>query len=183
MAKDKAFLELGGEPLIARAVELAHEVAPDVKIVGPPKKFAAFGSVIRDVYRHRGPLGGIHAALMQSEAELNLMLAVDLPFIPVRFLEYLLARAESSNAIVTVPSLGGYFQPLCAVYRRQFLTAAERALAEGRNKIDQLFSEVSLCVVSQKDMAGAGFKSSIFRNLNTPEDWKQAIHDFVPDFH
>jgi molybdopterin-guanine dinucleotide biosynthesis protein A len=183
MGTDKAFLELAGKPLIARAVELAHEVADDVKIVGEPEKFAAYGAVVADVYSDRGPLGGIHAALTKSEAELNLMLAVDLPFIPARFLKYLLTRAESSNATVTVPSLTGYFQPLCAVYRKSFLIPAERALANGRNKIDQLFREVSLCAVSEEDMVASGFNSPIFRNPNTPEDWEQAIRDFAAEPH
>jgi len=183
MGTDKAFLELAGKPLVARAVELAHELAVDVKIVGEPEKFAAYGAVVKDIYHDRGPLGGIHAALTESEAELNLMLAVDLPFIPARFLNYLLTRADSSNATVTAPFLAGYFQPLCAVYRKQFLTAAEQALTKGRNKIDQLFSEVSLCTISEEDMALNGFNPLIFSNLNTPEDWAQAIHDFAAEPH
>ena len=88
MGADKAFLELAGKPLIARAVELAQEAVPDVTIVGDPRKFAAYGTVIEDVYCDRGPLGGIHAALTNSLAEWNLILAVDLPFIPARFLKY-----------------------------------------------------------------------------------------------
>src|ERR1700759_2142962 len=136
MGTDKAFLELAGKPLIVRAIELAHEVTPEVKIVGDPVKFAAFGPVIDDVYRDRGPLGGIHAALSSSQAEWNLILAVDTPFVTAEFLKYLLARAESSGATVTVPSVNGYFQPLCAVYRKAFLASAERALKAGKNKID-----------------------------------------------
>jgi molybdenum cofactor guanylyltransferase len=181
MGTDKALLQLAGKPLIVRAIELARDTVSDVKIVGSPGKFAAFGPAIEDIYHDRGPLGGIHAALRESEAELNLMLAVDLPFIPTPFLKYLLACAEASNATVTVPLLTGYFQPLCAVYRKEFSTPADRALAEGRNKIDQLFREVTLCTISEKDMAASGFNSSIFRNLNTPEDWEEAVHDFCPE--
>ena len=114
MGADKAFLELAGKPLIVRAVELAREAVPDVKIVGDPRKFAAFGRVIQDVYRNRGPLGGIHAALTNSAAEWNLILAVDLPFVPAQFLKYLLARAESSGATVTVPSARRIFSAACA---------------------------------------------------------------------
>lgn len=183
MGTDKAFLELAGRPLIVRAVELARDTAPDVKIVGDPGKFAAYGSVIEDAYRDRGPLGGIHAALTASEADLNVILAVDLPFIPAQFLKYLLGRAESSGTTVTVPSLTGYFQPLCAVYGKQFVTVAELALAEGRNKIDQLFPEVSLCIVSEEDLASNGFDSSIFRNVNTPEDWQETTRGFAADSH
>lgn len=181
MGADKAFLELAGKSLVIRALELARDTVPEVKIVGDPRKFGAFGPVIDDVYRDRGPLGGIHAALTNSQAERNLILAIDLPFIPVRFLEYLLTRAESSGATVTVPCMGGYFQPLCAVYRKQFLFSAEHALSEGKNKIDQLFREVSLCTISEGDMTTNGFDLSIFRNLNTPEEWQAARRDFGSD--
>jgi molybdopterin-guanine dinucleotide biosynthesis protein A len=181
MGADKAFLELAGKPLIVRAVELARETVPEVKIVGDPQKFGAFGPVIDDVYRNRGPLGGIHAALTSSEAEWNLILAVDVPFVPVQFLKYLLTRAESSGATVTVPSIGEYFQPLCAVYRKQFLSSAEQALSEGKNKIDQLFIDVSLCAISEDDMTMNGFDLSIFRNLNTPEEWQAARREFGSD--
>jgi molybdopterin-guanine dinucleotide biosynthesis protein A len=181
MRTDKAFLELAGKPLISLALELAREAATDVRIVGDSERFAAYGHVIGDVYRDRGPLGGIHAALTNSEAERNLMLAVDLPFLSAEFLKYLLARSESSNATVTVPSINGYFQPLCAVYRKQFLNVAGRALLESRNKIDALFPQVSLCVVSEEDIVANGFDLSMFRNLNTPEEWQGAMRDFAPD--
>jgi molybdopterin-guanine dinucleotide biosynthesis protein A len=124
-------------------------------------------------------LGGIHAALTNSIADWNLILAVDLPFIPAQFLKYLMARAESSGATVTVPSVGEYFQPLCAVYCKPFLSVANRALSEGKNKIDHLFREVSLCVVSEEDIAVNGFDASIFRNPNTPEEWQAAKVDFA----
>jgi molybdopterin-guanine dinucleotide biosynthesis protein A len=174
MGADKALLKLTGKPLIIHAFEVASEVVPDVKIVGDPLKFAAFGPVIDDVYRDRGPLGGIHAALSNSQAEWNLMLAVDTPFVTAQFLKYLLGRAESSGATVTVPSLGGYFQPLSGVYRKPFLSVAERALSRGKNKIDQLFREVTLCVVSEQELTANGFDASMFRNLNTPEEWQAA---------
>lgn len=179
MGADKAFLELAGKPLIVRAVEVARGAVPEVKIVGDRRKFAAFGPVIEDVYRDRGPLGGIHAALTGSAAEWNLILGVDLPFVPAQFLKYLLMRAESSGATVTVPSVGGHFQPLCAVYSKAFLLYAEHALSAGKNKIDQLFREVTLCSVSEEDLTANGFDASIFRNLNTPEEWQAARRDFA----
>ena len=179
MGADKALLKLTGKPLIVHAVEVAREAVPDVKIVGDPLKFAAFGPVINDVYRDRGPLGGIHAVLASSQAEWNLILAVDTPFVPAQFLEYLLARAESSGATVTVPSVAGYFQPLCGVYCKPFLSVADRALARSKNKIDQLFREVTLCVVSEEEMSADGFDASIFRNLNTPEEWQAAKINFA----
>jgi molybdopterin-guanine dinucleotide biosynthesis protein A len=179
MGSDKAFLDLAGRSLLSRALELARAVTPDVRVVGEPEKFATFGVVVNDVYSGRGPLGGIHAALVSSVTDWNLILAVDLPFLDLRFLHYLVAEAQSAGAVVTVPSDGGYLHPLCAVYRKRFCVTAERALAEGRNKLDALFSEVPVRILGEEELLAAGFNPSIFGNLNTPDDWEQAKRQFA----
>lgn len=174
MGKDKAFLELGGRTLLSRALELARSVAETVAIVGDGNKFFPLGRVLDDVYPGQGPLAGIHAALAGSDAALNLMLALDIPFIEKDFLRYLLSEASRGSAVVTVPKIGARWQPLCAVYRREFATPAEEALRRGKNKIDPLFAKVETRVIGEEEMARIDFPESMFRNLNTPEDWKKA---------
>jgi molybdopterin-guanine dinucleotide biosynthesis protein A len=178
MGSDKAFLELGGIPLIARVVELARNVTSDVRIIGDESRYAAFAPVVADAFYGRGPLGGIHAALRASESKWNLILAVDLPFLDVHLLKYLMTEAIASGATVTVPAMGNYFQPLCAVYQKQFAINAECALAEGRNKIDALFREVSLRTISEEELKAKGFSTSMFRNVNTPDEWETAKREF-----
>lgn len=174
MGQDKALLRLCGETLLERARRLAKSVTEDVRIVGDPAKFGAYGPVVEDIYPRRGPLGGIHAALMQTQTDLNLVLAVDTPFMEERFLDFLVSEARTGNAVVTVPRAGKYLHPLCAVYRREFVTASERALIRGQNKIDALFATVPTTVVEEEEMIRLGFRSEMFRNLNTPEEWQTA---------
>lgn len=173
MGSDKAFLKLGDETLVSRALQAASSMAGEVRIVGDARKFAAFGEVIEDVYRGLGPLGGIHAALSSSRTELNLVLAVDLPFVGREFLEYLLLRARESDAMVTVPRAGVGLQPLCAAYRRGFAEVAERSLRVGNNKIDSLFATVATCVIEEHELVRAGFSAETFRNLNTQRSWRK----------
>ncbi len=174
MGADKAFVTLDGRTLLARALELARAVTADVRIVGDAVKFAAFAPVVEDVFRECGPLGGIHAALRASTAELNLMLAVDLPFVTSELLRYLIARARGSDAIVTVARAGGGWQPLGAVYRREFANAAEKALRQGRYKIDTLFDPQRTQVIGEEELKDAGFSGEMFRNLNSPEELARA---------
>ena len=94
MGRDKAFLPFGEETLLSRSLRLARAVTESVSIVGDTKKFASFAPVVEDAYRDRGPLGGIHAALSTTSAEHNLIMAVDLPFLNLRFLQYLIAQAQ-----------------------------------------------------------------------------------------
>jgi molybdopterin-guanine dinucleotide biosynthesis protein A len=175
MGADKAFVEYGGRTLLARALDLARSVTPEVRIVGSAERFALFAPVVEDMFRDCGPLGGIHAALRASGTELNVMLAVDMPFVSWAFLQYLISQSGSApEAAVVVPRGNGNWQPLCAVYRREFAAAAEDALRAGRNRIDPLFSVVRTQVIAEEELEGAGFSPSIFRNLNTPEELSRA---------
>lgn len=178
MGTNKAFLDLAGKTLLQRALELAAAVASDASIVGEVTKFMALGRVIEDVYPGHGPLGGIHAALKRTPAPLNLILAVDLPFVQPAFLKYLVSVASQNSAVVTVPQAAGGWQPLCAVYRREFLALAERALRKGKNKIDALFAEVETRAVKEEELTRMGFPRDMFRNLNTAEELKRAEEEF-----
>jgi molybdopterin-guanine dinucleotide biosynthesis protein A len=171
MGADKAFVDFGGRTLLARALELAHSVASEVHIVGSREKFASFAPVVEDIFRDRGPLGGIHAALRSSRTDMNLMLGVDMPFVSSVFLLYLMGRARTlPAATVVVPRADGRRQTLCAIYRREFADVAEAALLAGRNRIDRLFEAVETRVIEEQELESAGFSSRIFRNLNTPKE-------------
>ena len=182
MGVDKAFLEFGGQTLLDRALVVMGGVCDRVAIVGDPAKFAKYAStkqespkyksVVADIFSGCGPLAGIHAALVHSPAELNLMLAVDMPFVSKELLGFIFTAAadEDNHAIITVPRTSHGFQPLCAVYRRDFSTIAEQALRAGKYKIDAAFSGVSVRVIEEAELAAAGFTEHSFFNVNTPQD-------------
>jgi molybdopterin-guanine dinucleotide biosynthesis protein A len=174
MGTDKAFVMLEGRTLLARALEVCRTITSDVRIVGDRKKFAPFAPVVEDMFPGCGPLAGIHAALRASQTELNVVLAVDLPFVSPALLLFLMAQARESGAIVTVPRAGRGWQPLCAVYRRAFADTAETALRAGHYKIDALFDESLIRPVGEEDLRSAGFAPEVFRNLNTPEELADA---------
>jgi len=176
MGTDKAFIELEGRTLLARALELARSITDNVRIVGQQGKYCSFAPTIEDIFPRCGPLAGIHAALRASQKDLNLILAVDVPFLCSRLLQYIIERAQSALATVTVPCTAKGFQPLCAVYRSGFADAAEQALRGGRYKIDALFASVQTEVIREEELQSAGFSNGLFRNLNTPRDLDAARH-------
>ena len=179
MGADKAFLKVGDCTLLEHAISVLRAVCSAVAIVGQASKFSAFGAVVEDVHKDAGPLAGVHAALLHSSAELNLILAVDLPFVSPELLSFLFASAENTDAIVTVPHTARGFQPLCAVYRQTFAGAAEQALRAGKNKIDLLFTGVPVRTIEDNELRAAGFSEKVFSNLNTPEDVQSAIPDIL----
>jgi molybdopterin-guanine dinucleotide biosynthesis protein A len=175
MGTDKAFVELDGRTLLSRALDLARSVTRDVHIVGDPAKFSPFAPTIEDLFPDCGPLGGIHAALRSSHTDLNLILAVDIPFVSPPLLQFVIMRARNSApAIVTLAQADGRSQPLCAVYRKPFADAAEQSLCAGHNKIDKLFEATATQVISEEELESAGFPMNMFRNLNTQKELADA---------
>jgi len=173
MGSDKAFLAWEDGTLLSHALKLAAAVTSEVRIVGDRHKFVGFGTLIEDIYRDHGPLGGIHAALSGTKTDLNLMLAVDLPLIEPQFLQFMVGLARDTDAVVTVPHAEGVSQPLCAIYRPEFLPPAAEALQAGRNKVDALFGRIKTRMIESDEFTRAGFSVAMFRNLNTPQEWQE----------
>lgn len=178
MGTDKAFVVLRGRKLVERVLELARSVTSTVSIIGDPVKFSSFAPVIEDIFPGCGPLGGIHAALRASQTDLNLILAVDVPFVSAALLHYLVGRALASpTALVTVPRTGRGWQPLCAIYRRTFRDLAEQSLRAGRYRIDALLDKKRTQVITGEELLAAGFSADLFTNVNTPADLAAATED------
>ena len=85
---DKPLLDLGGQPMLARAI--ARIGVPDIAISanGDPARFAAFGLPVLDdgVFAGQGPLAGVLAGLDWAAglgAGALLTIPGDTPFIPV----------------------------------------------------------------------------------------------------
>jgi molybdenum cofactor guanylyltransferase len=169
MGRDKAFVILDGRTLLERMLDLARSVCADVRIVRERGKVSAFAPLVEDVFPGRGPLGGIHAALRSSQTDLNLILAVDIPFLSADFLQFMITKSRC-GAMVTVARTSDGWQPLCAVYRREFADLAEKALGARIYRIDGLFFPATTLVIEEEEMRKQGFSSDLFRNLNTPDD-------------
>jgi molybdopterin-guanine dinucleotide biosynthesis protein A len=174
MGQDKAFLPFAGSTLLERVLATLRAVVSDVRIVGSAERFGDFAPTVEDQFPNCGPLGGIHAALSASNRPLNLIVAVDMPFLEPDFLRYLLDQARASNDPVTIACAENRWQPLCAVYRRAFLSVAESALRARRYRIDDLFSQVNLRAIDEHELAAHNFSSQIFCNLNTPDELERA---------
>ena len=122
MGRDKAWLEIGGQALLARQTGLARELgAAEIFISGRADgDYSAFdGRILHDKFSDAGPLAGIERALDAIKSPLLLVLAVDLPEMSAEFLRRLATRcAENSGGI---PTSNGNLEPLAAFYPKAAL--------------------------------------------------------------
>ena len=87
MGQDKGLLVLDGKPLVEHAVAKLKRLCAAVSILSGKGELEKYGRVVPDNVGGYGPLGGIEAALGDSEYAWNLILPVDMPFLPTRLLD------------------------------------------------------------------------------------------------
>ena len=182
LGRDKALLSLGDRNFLQIALDNAGTVCATPIIVGSRSLYGKYGELMEDLIHGCGPLSGIHAALSVTTSDLNLILSVDMPLMNPKFLEWLIVKEATDQAVVTIPRSGGRLQPLCAVYRRAIFPEIEAALTEGRYKVDALFAKVPTRVITEEECRSAGFRPEIFRNINTPDEYESVLSKPATEF-
>jgi len=179
MGTDKAFLDWQGQTLLGHALRVVREACSQVYICGPRSLYGRFGEVIEDAEPGRGPLAGIQSALHTTQTDLNLFLSVDLPLMTAEFLAWLLQQARLGKERITAPEAQGTWQPLCAVYHREVLGMVDAALAKSDLKVTRLFAYTSTRIIGEHEITAAGFDSSIFTNVNTPDAYQSLLSNGI----
>jgi molybdopterin-guanine dinucleotide biosynthesis protein A len=176
---DKAFLKLGGQTLIERAIARATPQVDELIINanGDLSRFVEFGlPVIEDrVGGFLGPLAGILSGLdwvraNRPKARWLASFACDCPFFPMDMVAELIAAAKSADASVAVAESGGRQHPVFAVWSTAIDATSQSVLkVEGSRKMDDF--------VARFPNTRANFPSGAtdpFFNINTPGDLKRA---------
>lgn len=170
MGRDKAWLEVGGQRLLDRQIELARAAgAVEVFISGrTDTDYAGFDAmVLHDQFADAGPLAGIERALATATSSLVLVLAVDLVAMSVELLRRLAAACSPNVGVI--PRVQGSIEPLAAIYPKSALALARSQLAAGSLAVKDFAEravEGGLCRYLE---LGAG-ESFNFANWNSPAD-------------
>jgi len=183
MGRDKAWLELAGVPLVLRVARAAEPLVSSVTVVGPSERFESVGlSAIPDRLPARkpsgesscGPLGGIVTALNATQCSWNLLLACDLPYITMEWLDWLLDRAVASEAQAVVPERTGGIEPLAAVYRKDCAQALAAALGLGVRKVSEALRDLRVARIPEAEWRALDPEGNVLANMNRPEEYAQA---------
>jgi molybdopterin-guanine dinucleotide biosynthesis protein A len=177
--RDKALVEIGGQPMLARMIQLMQSVPMEVKVVAADRKYSAFAAgIVMDRWPGEGPLGGIITALEDSakssaRPEWNVILSCDMPFLTREWLAFLVERAVNSNTQVVLAHSTHGPEPLCACWRTDAAETLRAAFESGVRKVTHgvalLRSEV-LDEAAWKRFDSAG---RLFWNMNTAADYEE----------
>ncbi len=176
MGRDKAFLPVGGRPVVERVVERVAPLSDDLLLIATTHAPYAHlpARLVGDVYPGKGSLGGIYTALQAARHDYCLVVACDMPFLNVELLRYLISLVDlSPNYDVVIPRVEEFPETLHAVYGKRCLDPIQRRLLAGQLKIIGFFDEVRVHYVERDDVGRFDPEFRSFMNMNTPADWER----------
>ena len=124
--------------------------------------------IVEDARTEQCPLVGIVSGLLAAGTDLCFVVACDLPFVKPELVRYLLSRANGVD--IAVPVANGYYEPLCAAYRRTVIPVIQEILDQGFLRITGIYDRLRLCEVPEPNIRRFDPELASFVNLNTPRE-------------
>lgn len=171
---DKCAILIGGRSMLDRQIALVRQLTPSLFVVARDTSAHAGSGVpvIADETPGAGPLGGIATALAHSDQPYTLVVACDMPFLTLPFLQRLVERADGVDMALAQTEDG--YQPLCAVYARDILPKVRARLQAGRLDVVGLVRELRTAVIGPEELAAFDPAHVLLSNVNTPDDLQRA---------
>lgn len=153
MGVDKSLLPYGGQTLIEH---VAAQLAPVAKVVristGGQAPHATLGlPLVPDLRPDCGPLMGIASGLRATSRDWTLVVATDIPALPIHLLAVLWEYTGSARCIVPQTS-EGRLQPLFALYRRDLADEILAFLDRGERRVLDFIGSCGATILATPDV-------------------------------
>jgi molybdopterin-guanine dinucleotide biosynthesis protein A len=170
---DKQQLQLKGESVVCKLYEQLGKLFPKVIIVtNKPDLYTPHKlTTISDIYKGKGPIAGIHAALSTATSDYFYITACDMPILNITFIDYMKKLIRKSfpdilcslNERNLVEPFNGFYSINCLSNLTNCIINNETALFKFIRKQNNQFIETDMVKKFDPDL-------DMFKGINKRED-------------
>jgi molybdopterin-guanine dinucleotide biosynthesis protein A len=186
MGVDKCTILFCGKPLIfwsyTKIKDLVDQVIisvakdkqtePLVRLLGDDIQFAA------DERHNLGPLSGIYSSFKKAKGDYISVIPCDSPLVNIELYKRLFVLAQGYDG--AVPKVGGYFEPLHSVYKRNtMLEAIEKVFEKGDARPKDTYEYLDILELSEEEIKTFDPDLISFSNINSFADLASASGIFI----
>jgi molybdenum cofactor guanylyltransferase len=181
MGVPKATLPFGPETMLQRVVRLLGTVVVPVVVVAAREQMLPSLPdeviITHDERAERGPLEGLRAGLkaLPDSVDIAYVTSCDVPLLVPGFVSRMVDLLGDHD--IAVMEIDGFAHPLSAVYRRAVLPRVESLLAQDKLRPVFLFDASRTRRVQPAEMSSVDPPLCTLRNLNTREDYLEALSE------
>lgn len=183
MGENKSLMEIGDKTVIERTIELLQPLFNKVVLItNEPEEYDFLNlETFRDVYPGKGPLAGIHSALVNSATDSCFVISCDIPLMKSEMIKYLVDYP--TDRMITIARANGFIQQLCGVYHKNCIAEAEKILSvEAKGEVRAPEQRKRRCSVMELiDKLGASiidaaelpfYADDMYYNMNRKEEFE-----------
>jgi molybdopterin-guanine dinucleotide biosynthesis protein A len=185
MGRDKLMLSYGAETMLRHAISVFSARFARVYLsVSDEAKYSDLAAsedveIIPDIYKDRGPISGLHAALAKISGSDDydgiFLVAADMPYVDADIALNLLAQADGCDVCVPKDSQDRY-EPLFAYYAKSIFPYVKRNIEAGINKVIDFYPDVNLHFVKVEELFRLSPENKeLLYNINYPEDYEKFL--------
>lgn len=168
MQTEKGLVHFNDKPFIKWVIEAIEPITSNLFLVTDNQDYTVFRyPLIPDIYKDKGPVGGIYSALNQTETEYNLILSCDVPNISTSVLQNYLIDNLTEEKDVTFLSDDRNNYPLIAIYNKRVLQKFLKAIKSDKLKLINILN-----VLECENIRVDKEHLKTLKNINTIEELK-----------
>ena len=168
MGTEKGLVNYNNKPFIQLVIDAIEPITTNIFLVTDNQEYTDFNyPLVADIYKNKGPVGGIFSALDRSETENNLILSCDIPKISTNVIKNYLINNISDQKDVIFLSDDKNIYPLIGIYNKSVKPKFSEAISSNRIKLLSLLNELNCQVIKVNPR---DFES--LKNINTQDELK-----------
>lgn len=180
MKYDKSLMKLGSKTMIEQVVGILQELCNDIIVVtNTPQVYRDLLCDVRFVKdqiktSEKNSFVGLYSGILAAKNEYTFVVACDMPFLNPILIEEMIKLIDGQD--ILLPTIGNYYQPLHAIYKKSCLGIAKNFLLADKYKISNLIDSDEMCVekIDEDFISKYDPKMHSFLNINTYEEFLQA---------
>jgi molybdopterin-guanine dinucleotide biosynthesis protein A len=167
---NKALVKVAGVRLVDRVARVMQSIFNRVVLLtNTPEEYAYLQmTMVEDLVRGLGPVGGIYTGLMTMTDGAGFFVACDMPFLSEGLIRHMVEVREDFDAVV--PRMGWMLEPLHALYSKQCLPLIEEAVRKDEHQIIKCFAAMRVRYVDEEELRLWDPELRSFFNINKPQD-------------
>lgn len=172
MGFDKQFLKIDQRRLMdSLANKLKKDFDEIIIVTNKPQYYIGLSHrIVSDRLKEKGPLGGIHAGLLETTSKYAFVVACDMPNINMDYVAYMKEAMEDDQLDGCVTNFMDWIEPFSSFYSRDLVEDIENHIASGRRSINSMLKDLNIRYIEEDDARRFSPNWDMFLNLNTRED-------------
>lgn len=172
MGFDKQFLKIDQRRLMDSLInKLKKDFQEIIIVTNKPEYYIGLShKIITDKLKEKGPLGGIHAGLLESSSKYSFVLACDMPNINMEYVRYMKESMKDQDLDGCVTNYMDWIEPFSSFYSRDLVKEIENHIDSGRRSINSMLKSLNIKYIEEEDARRFSPNWDMFLNLNTRED-------------